>query len=130
MASKDPITCHVLDTLTGRPAPGMSVTLSTAKYPELSFAASTNTDGRISTWGHPISTSPAGTDSVKTDNLNVELILEEDSIWKLRFDTGGYYGERNTFWPFVDLTFVVKKEQHYHVPLLLGPYSYTTYRGS
>jgi len=130
MAAKDPISCHVLDTLTGRPAPGMSVTLSTTEFPELSFVASTNSDGRIATWGHPISTSTAGADDIKTNNLTVEVLLEEESIWKLRFDTGGYYGEGKTFWPFVDLTFVVKKSQHYHVPLLLGPYSYTTYRGS
>lgn len=52
------------------------------------------------------------------------------SIWTLEFDTGGYYGYTNTFFPKVDLTFLVKEGQHYHVPLLLGPYSFTTYRGS
>lgn len=52
------------------------------------------------------------------------------SAWKLEFDTGSYYGVGNTFFPKVDLTFLVKEGEHFHVPLLLGPYSFTTYRGS
>jgi 5-hydroxyisourate hydrolase len=52
------------------------------------------------------------------------------SIWKLQFDTGAYYGAGNTFFPVVELSFLVKEGEHFHVPLLLGPYSYTTYRGS
>jgi len=52
-------------------------------------------------------------------------------VWSLRFNTGAYYGEGKTFWPWVELTFFVKVEGgHYHVPLLVGPWSYTTYRGS
>jgi len=52
------------------------------------------------------------------------------SIWKLQFDTGSYYGVAKTFFPVVELTFLVKEGEHFHVPLLLGPYSFTTYRGS
>jgi len=51
-------------------------------------------------------------------------------IFKLKFETEQYYGEGKTFWPFVELSFIVKPGEHFHVPLLLGPYSYTTYRGS
>jgi 5-hydroxyisourate hydrolase len=54
----------------------------------------------------------------------------ENMIWSLRFQTGEYYGEGKTFWPEVELKFWVKEGEHYHVPLLLGPWSYTTYRGS
>jgi len=52
------------------------------------------------------------------------------SLWKLQFDTGGHYGFEHTFFPVVELTFLVKEGEHFHVPLLLGPYSFTTYRGS
>jgi 5-hydroxyisourate hydrolase len=130
MATKDPITCHVLDTLTGRPAAGVkvSLTLDPLAHFDLSpvvFAAVTNSDGRITNW-----TAPEG----KT--VTVDMILQKagesdkTTIWKLKFFTGDYYGEGRTFWPEVDLIFYVKHGEHYHVPLLLGPYSYTTYRGS
>lgn len=55
---------------------------------------------------------------------------DESTVWRLKFDTEGYYGKGKTFWPHVELMFRVEKGEHYHVPLLLGPYSYTTYRGS
>ena len=130
MASKDPITCHVLDTLTGRPAAGVRVdlVLEVNESADVStkniFRATTNSDGRITNW------------EKDSGVLGVDEILRKTeqnssrSIWKLKFYTGLYYGEGNTFWPVVELTFFVKSGEHYHVPLLLGPYSYTTYRGS
>lgn len=51
-------------------------------------------------------------------------------MYKIRFDTWEHFGGE-TFFPYVEVVFTVKSaEEHYHVPLLLGPYSYTTYRGS
>lgn len=122
MTTKDPITCHVLDTLTGRPAPSMKVVLSCASESSSSFTyhAVTNTDGRIANW------TVAGSE----DSVRSALDTIGDSVWTLTFDTEGYYGQGKTFWPQVDLTFRVKAGEHYHVPLLLGPFSYTTYRGS
>jgi 5-hydroxyisourate hydrolase len=128
MATKDSITCHVLDTLTGRPAAGVKAELSVQDIqPHEVWTAETNSDGRITNWGKA--------DSRKFST--VEEILQKTaerapktSIWTLRFFTGDYYGEGKTFWPEVNLTFCVKSGEHYHVPLLLGPYSYTTYRGS
>lgn len=52
------------------------------------------------------------------------------SLWKLEFNTGAYYGVDKVFFPLVELNFLVNEGQHFHVPLLLGPYSFTTYRGS
>jgi len=125
MAAKDPITCHVLDTTTGRPAPNLTVELTCASQVNgPKFIHVTDADGRISKWNSP----PGG--------YTVDQFLEGGSgeskvtIWKLKFATGAYYGEGKTFWPEVELTFYVKPGQHHHVPLLLGPYSYTTYRGS
>ena len=56
-------------------------------------------------------------------------------VWELRFDTGAYYGgPGKTFWPEVRVAFYVMAGEEggrgYHVPLLLGPWGYTTYRGS
>jgi len=126
MAAKDPITCHVLDTLTGRPAPNIDVSLSCLSYNSAVqvFHATTNSDGRISNW---TAQGPASDVAEVLEGLKAN---STPSTWKLTFATGKYYGEDKTFWPQVDLTFYVKRDEHYHVPLLLGPYSYTTYRGS
>ncbi|ESZ94078.1 hypothetical protein SBOR_5554 [Sclerotinia borealis F-4128] len=119
MAERDPITCHALDTTTGRPAAGINVTLSSDLDKSIVFRATTNTDGRIANWQH------------ETEKVSgIIKTLPGVSIWKLRFETGTYYGLENTFFPFVELNFSVKGGEHFHVPLLLGPYSYTTYRGS
>ncbi len=53
--------------------------------------------------------------------------------YRIRFDTGAYFGARktDTFYPEVQLTFLLAEEgRHYHVPLLLSPFAYSTYRGS
>lgn len=57
---------------------------------------------------------------------------EESSLWTLRFDTEAYFAAKGqaTFFPEVAVTFRVGPGQHYHVPVLLSPFSYTTYRGS
>ncbi|KAH8820835.1 transthyretin-like protein-like protein [Xylogone sp. PMI_703] len=135
--AKDPITCHVLDTTTGRPAKGIIVTLRCLNKPASNaiFSATTNPDGRITSWG-TVSGYVDGK-STKDDGTTVQDVLDslaekiDREVWTLRFDTGEYYGLDKTFWPEVELRFFVKtKGETYHVPLLLGPYSYTTYRGS
>ncbi|CAG8953143.1 hypothetical protein HYFRA_00003342 [Hymenoscyphus fraxineus] len=141
---KDPITCHVLDTTTGRPAPGMRVTLSNPKS-KYAFNAITNGDGRIANWNHTKSEIEQKPSVRKTMEWMIKNHAKNggneygpemascpvgSSIWEIEFDTGSYYGLTNTFFPKVKLTFLVKEGQHYHVPLLLGPYSFTTYRGS
>ena len=124
MTSRDPITCHVLDTTAGRPAANISATLS-CKASSAMFTAVTNSDGRIATW------------QSSHDQISVESIINENSkdqhgpsIWAIKFDTGAYFGTDKTFFPEVEVTFFVRPGQHYHVPLLLSPYSYSTYRGS
>ena len=130
-AAKDPITCHVLDITTGLPAASMSVVLKHTYDPEILgyepiFKAKTNTDGRITQW------------SAEPQLFSIEQILlnlknhREESVWMMIFDTQGYFGEAKCFFPKVEVRFVVDnaKGGHVHVPLLMGPYSYTTYRGS
>ena len=99
---------HVLDAALGRPAADLHITL--ARGETLVEAQSTDADGRIR-WTGDL---PAGT-------------------YTLAFDTGTYFArtERETFYPTVrlDVEFVAT-QPHYHVALLLSPFSYTTYRGS
>jgi HIUase/Transthyretin family len=57
----------------------------------------------------------------------------ERTSWSIKFEVGPWYEQRNveSFWPEVEVKFYVKKgERHYHVPVLVGPWTYTTYRGS
>ena len=125
--AKDPITCHVLDLVTGRPAPHLAVSLTLVGPlgPSAPFKALTNADGRIMNW--------RGQEGPSLQSVFEQSSEHPDSklIWALKFDTGAYYGDGNTFFPEVEVRFFVSpKEGHYHVPLLLGPWSYTTYRGS
>lgn len=125
------ITCHVLDTTTGKPGASIAVTLKLVS-PSLSqttsapyWTAITNSDGRVPSW-----TSSVEINDV-VSRIKQDLKAGQQMIWSLTFDTEPYFGEGNTFWPEVELRFAAKREEeHYHVPLLLGPWSYTTYRGS
>ncbi|OAP65429.1 hydroxyisourate hydrolase [Fonsecaea erecta] len=127
-----PITCHVLNTLSGTPASGLKATLtllsannSTSGQPAVSFAAVTNEDGRVKEWE-----TSAG--------RSVSDVMEgyshgERIAWSIKFEVGPWYEEKGieSFWPEVEVKFFVKKgERHYHVPVLVGPWTYTTYRGS
>jgi 5-hydroxyisourate hydrolase len=110
------ISTHVLDTARGRPAAGIAVRLEQAgpgsgsHYTRIGEAV-TDADGRT---GELV---PAGT----------EL---EAGRYRLRFDTAAYLGD-GAFFGEVAIAFVVTRpREHHHVPLLLSPYGYTTYRGS
>ena len=102
------ITTHVLDTARGRPAAGVPVRLERLLPEGAKSLASTTTDddGRVAELG------PAQ--------------LEPGS-YRLVFDVAGYH---DGFFPEVAITFTVGGDEHYHVPLLLSPYGYSTYRGS
>jgi 5-hydroxyisourate hydrolase len=128
-----PITCHVLDTTTGRPGANITVKLYNPNVANYSFLGLTNADGRIASWQGSNGSPTIGSlihDYASQDGKLVAGCPLASSIWKLEFDTGSYYGVQNTFFPKVELTFLVKEGEHFHVPLLLGPYSFTTYRGS
>ncbi len=105
------ITTHILDLDKGCPATGVQVELL---GPDDQIAeAQTDSDGRITQWSQP-----------------VEL---QEGTWTLVFDTGEWFAgqNRNSFFPSVSLAFTVSDVgQHYHVPLLLNGYGYSTYRGS
>lgn len=113
-----PITTHVLDTATGRPAAGLAITLERlASEGGGGFVAIgsgvTDADGRV------------------RDLLGKgELTAGE---YRIRFETGDYFKKtgRAGFYPRVEVAFTVTEPQsHHHVPLLLSPFGYSTYRGS
>jgi 5-hydroxyisourate hydrolase len=98
------LSTHVLDTAAGRPAAGVPVRLETRDGRPLGEAR-TDADGRVGGLG---------------DRL-------EPGDYLLRFDTGSYV---DGFYPEVVVVFSVGADEHYHVPLLLSPFGYSTYRGS
>jgi 5-hydroxyisourate hydrolase len=132
MADRPFITCHVLDTVTGRPAPSIAVKLkllSPSQATTAHWTATTNSDGRVTAWESSTDLN-ALVDKIKSEMQDGEE-MEDQMLWSLTFDTESYFGKGKTFWPEVELRFAAKRaEAHYHVPLLLGPWSYTTYRGS
>lgn len=108
-----PITTHILDTTRGKPAEDVAITLFQLQQNDWTELAGgkTNADGRIS-------------------NLLSETI--PSGMYKLRFETQAYFDRFgvDTFYPFVEITFIASTGEHYHVPLLLNPFGYSTYRGS
>lgn len=116
MSSVSPITCHVLDSSLGKPGAGVTVVLKKFESEFVDLASGvTNSDGRC------------------TNLLNPASFTLSSGIYKLVFNTGAYFEAqgKQTFYPVVEVTFEIKAtNEHYHVPLLLNPYSYTTYRGS
>jgi 5-hydroxyisourate hydrolase len=109
------ISTHVLDTSIGRPAAGVAVRLqrlSGSSWSELSSAV-TSADGRVA--------------ALLPDGAVVT------GTFRLAFDVASYFSARGqeTFYPTVAIDFLVRDAaQHYHVPLLVSPYGYSTYRGS
>ncbi len=111
------ITTHVLDTSRGRPASGVHVRLEAQKGGggwEVLAEGATDGDGRL------------------RDLLPAEHALAA-GIYRLVFEVGSYLRAhaQEGFYPEVPVVFEVSDPtQHYHVPLLLSPYGYSTYRGS
>lgn len=110
-----PITTHVLDTALGRPAQGVPVRLDLwqdDQWTELG-RGETDDDGRFK-------------GLLKPGQLKA-------ATYRITFETGVYFKAqgRQGFYPFVPVVFTVTEpEQHHHVPLLLNPFGYSTYRGS
>ncbi|KAK1835441.1 hypothetical protein QBC39DRAFT_161424 [Podospora conica] len=135
--TKDRITCHVLDTRHGLPARGMRVKLELSSPKSTAaariFESQTDDDGRIKVWLPYSSETSSGEVPVCTldDVLGGVEAEEATSRWTLRFDTEAYFGGPDkTFFPEVTVVFGVARGERYHVPVLLAPFSYTTYRGS
>ncbi|KAG9295749.1 hypothetical protein G9A89_008977 [Geosiphon pyriformis] len=128
MTQRGPITCHILDSSRGQPASNVLVKLE-VKSQELNEWTAvaerrTDHDGRCS---HLLS-----------PDYQINLVQHGDdpprkAIYRITFFTKAYFDhlELETFFPYVQVVFeITDLQQHYHIPLLLSPFSYTTYRGS
>ncbi|KII93164.1 hypothetical protein PLICRDRAFT_672582 [Plicaturopsis crispa FD-325 SS-3] len=133
--SKSPITCHVLDSSIGKPAAGVEVRLQ--EYIVDALGAGTDmfvpmATGKTDADGRCLNLLPAPGSAESKEH---ETALKAGGMYKIVFKTKDYFEstDRKTFYPWVEvrITFtVVNPEEHYHIPLLISPYSYTTYRGS
>ncbi|MEU4192791.1 hydroxyisourate hydrolase [Kribbella sp. NPDC026611] len=102
------LSTHVLDTALGRPAEGVNVRLYQGA--QQIADGTTDHDGRIAELAPTL----------------------EHGTYRLSFDVVAYAEStgQDTFFPEVSVTFTVADERHYHVPLLLSPFAFSTYRGS
>ena len=112
------ISTHVLDTALGRPAAGIRVVLDRLddgdRHVTSIGSGQTDADGRL------------------RDFVSPGVVLGT-GVFRLRFDVAEYFAQsgREAFYPEVVVVFTVRGgTDHYHVPLLLSPYGYSTYRGS
>lgn len=108
------ISTHVLDTARGRPAAGIAVILATGDANREIARGTTDADGRVP------GLVPRGTPIAA-------------GVYRLTFDTGAYFRAQGVvgFYPHVPIVFEVREPaEHHHVPLLLSPYGFATYRGS
>lgn len=103
------LTTHILDGATGSPAADVEVVLRDAEGAVVA-SGRTGSDGRLA--------------------LGPDVL--EAGVYALEFQTGAYFAARDTetFYPSVTVAFTVADTRHYHVPLLLSPFAYSTYRGS
>ena len=104
------LSSHVLDTTAGKPVAGLPVTLTCPDGRQVT--GETDADGRCKQWAD---------------------IQFEDGTYQLRFHCKDYlvstHGE--SFYPFVDIHFTMASSgNHYHVPLLISPFGFSSYRGS
>ena len=112
------LSTHVLNTATGTPAVGLKITLKRIEpYPKDIGIFTTNSDGRVPE----------------------KLLSDEDAllgVYEITFHAGDYLkrlGLELPEYPFLDaipIRFGISENAHYHVPLLLSPFGFSTYRGS
>ena len=109
------ITTHILNTALGKPAANVAVVLEKRDGSEWRAVGQgkTDSDGRLR-------------------SLMAENAAAAAGVYRLTFDTGAYFKQLGTptFHPHVVIEFETTGDAHYHVPLLVSPYGYTTYRGS
>ena len=97
------LSSHILDISQGKPAPNVKIALSKQ-----------DKNGRIK------------------DFLKEESNKNNNGVYKLTFYITPYFEKlkQKTFYPFIEVVFEIKDNQHYHIPITLSPYGYSTYRGN
>lgn len=111
------LSSHILDISQGKPAPNVKIALSKQDKNQnwvLIDEKYTDNNGRIK------------------DFLKEESNKNNNGVYKLTFYTTPYFEKlkQKTFYPFIEVVFEIKDNQHYHIPITLSPYGYSTYRGN
>ena len=111
------LSSHILDILQGKPAPNVKIALSKQDENQnwvLIDEKYTDNNGRIK------------------DFLKEESNKNNNGVYKLTFYITPYFEKlkQKTFYPFIEVVFEIKDNQHYHIPITLSPYGYSTYRGN
>ncbi|MGM8885488.1 hydroxyisourate hydrolase [Psychrobacter sp. 1U2] len=111
------LSSHILDIGSGEPAPNVNVKLmkqQTSGSWQLLDTKKTNEGGRIN------------------DFLPNEVDVNHDGTYKLIFETTPYFNKmgKKSFFPYIEVNFNIEGDNHYHVPITLSQYGYSTYRGS
>ncbi|MGQ2119053.1 hydroxyisourate hydrolase [Ornithobacterium rhinotracheale] len=115
--AKYQLSSHILDIIQGKPAPGVKIQLSKRASDgtwKVVDEKTTDQNGRIK------------------DFLKEGANVDNRGIYKLTYFTLPYFQSlgQDTFYPFVEVVFEIKDKNHYHVPITLSPYGYSTYRGN
>ena len=111
------LSSHILDISQGKPAPNVKIALSKQDKNQnwvLIDEKYTDNNGRIK------------------DFLKEESNKNNNGVYKLTFHIVPYFErlKQKTFYPFIEVVFEIKDNQHYHIPITLSPYGYSTYRGN
>lgn len=114
--SKYQLSSHILDITTGKPATAVKITLSKKDQNDnwkTIDEKNTDANGRIK-------------DFLKQDGTN------NTGVYKLTFHTNPYFKSlgQNSFYPYIEVVFELVDNEHYHVPITLSPFGYSTYRGN
>lgn len=109
------LTTHILDTGLGKPAAGVAIVLyqqQSSEWKQIGTGV-TNEDGRV-------------------HNLVAKDFVLPFGHYKMKFETKEYFDKQliRTFYPWIEIIFEINNIEHYHVPLLLNAFGYSTYRGS
>lgn len=113
------LSSHILDITQGQPASNVEISLSkqdeNAEWVTIDKKC-TDENGRIQ-------------DFLKQDS---DRLTAHHGIYKLTYFTAPYFEEHNqdSFYPFIEVVFEIKDDKHYHVPITLSPFGYSTYRGN
>ena len=111
------LSSHILDISQGKPAPNVKIALSKQDKNQnwvLIDEKYTDNNGRIK------------------DFLKEKSDKNNNGVYKLTFYITPYFErlKQKTFYPFIEVVFEIKDNQHYHIPITLSPYGYSTYRGN
>ena len=111
------LSSHILDITEGKPVSNVDITLFQLNDQKQWVALTTlktDENGRVKSF------------------LPQNKLKENKGVYKLKFETYKYFDQRQieTFYPFIEVVFKIEDDKHYHVPITISPFGYSTYRGS